>query len=135
MTKLFASKLTTFSVAADGATVSIGVADLNGAPAVLVLPAACLQALVMTLPEMANEALRCKSGDTQLRLVFPLADWTLEKVTDSDRLILSLVTTDGFRASFALSVDELARMAGTALSGEAVPAQHSAASPSGDRAQ
>ncbi len=133
MTTLRASKLTTFSVAADGATVTIGVADLNGKAAALVLPAACLQALVMTLPEMANEALRRKSGDPQLRLVFPVADWTLEKITGGDRLILTFVTSDGFRASFTLSPEELVKIAGTALTGEVTTGPSAAAWPNGER--
>jgi hypothetical protein len=118
MLTLRASKLTTFSVAADGATVSIGVADDRGEPAALVLPSSCLQAMAMSLPEMASQALRLKSGNPQLRLVFPVATWTLERVADSDRLILTFSTRDGYRASFALGVEELVGIVDTAMARE-----------------
>ncbi len=118
MTTIHANKLTTFSVAADGATVSIGVADKGGTDSALVLPTTCLQALVMTLPEMAQQALQRKHSDAQVRLVFPVETWTLETSGAGDRLILTLVTADGFRASFALFLDELVSMVGTALTGK-----------------
>jgi hypothetical protein len=116
MATIHANKLTTFAVAPDGATVSIGVADERGTDSALVLPASCLQALVMTLPEMAHQALKRKHGDPNIRLVFPVENWTLETSEAADRLILTLSTADGFRASFALFLDELVAMVGTALS-------------------
>ncbi len=118
MTTIRAHKLTTFSVAADGASVSIGVADESGSPCALVLPSECLQALVMTLPEMASQSLRRGRGDPDLRLVFPVENWAIESSTEAQRLILTFSTSDGFRASFALFADELLRMATTALGGE-----------------
>jgi hypothetical protein len=118
MTTIRAHRLTTFSVAADGASVSIGVADESGAPSALVLPSECLQALVMTLPEMANQTLRRRHDDPDLRLVFPVESWAVETSTEAQRLIVTFSTADGFRASFALFADELVRMATTALSGE-----------------
>jgi hypothetical protein len=129
MTTLRASKLTTFSVAPDGATVSIGVADDLGEPAALVLPSSCLQALVMTVPEMASQALQRKSGDPKLRLVFPVANWTLERATGSDRLILTFLTTDAYRVSFALSVEELVKIVDTALADEEAGAADAASCP------
>lgn len=118
MTTIHANRLTTFSVAADGASVSIGVADESGAPCALVLPSECLQALVMTLPEMALQTLRRKHDDPNLRLVFPVENWAVETSTDVRRLILTFATADGFRASFALFADELLEIASTALGGE-----------------
>ncbi|HVA12028.1 MAG TPA: hypothetical protein VNF99_02145 [Stellaceae bacterium] len=120
MTTIRASKLTTFSVAPDGASISLGVADDRGAASDLVLPTSCLQALVMTLPEMAQQALRRKYADPAVRLVFPVDNWAIETSQSGDRLILTLATADGFRASFALSTDEMARIADTALTGEAI---------------
>ncbi len=117
MTTIRANQLTTFAVAPDGATVSIGVADEYGEKSALVLPTSCLQALVMTLPEMAQQALKRKHGDAHIRLVFPVENWTLETSETADRLILTLTTADGFCVSFALFLDELVAMVGTALSG------------------
>lgn len=122
MTTIHANKLTTFSVGADGATVSIGVADESGEPSALVLPTACLQALVMTLPEMAQQALQRKFGDPSIRLVFPVENWTLETSDNADRLILTFATADGFSASFALFPGELVKIVGTALAGEEIAA-------------
>lgn len=127
MKTIRASRLTTFSVAADGASVSIGVADDAGAPCALELPASCLQALLMTLPEMASQSLRRKHRNPKTRLVFSVASWTIESSTDAHRLILTLGTPDGFRASFALSAEELAQIASTALTGEEAADASSAA--------
>jgi len=118
MTTIHANKLTTFSVAADGGSVSIGVADERGENSALVLPTACLQALVMTLPEMACKALQRQYCDPQVRLVFPVEKWTLETSNGADRLILTFTTPDGFCASFALFAGELVKMVDTALTGE-----------------
>jgi hypothetical protein len=118
MTTIRAHRLTTFSVAADGASVSIGVADESGRPSALVLPSECLQALVMTLPEMASQSLRRRHGDPDLRLVFPVENWAIETSTEARRLIVTFSTCDGFQASFALFADELLRMATSALGGE-----------------
>ena len=118
MTTILAKRLTTFTVASDGASVSIGVTDERGEAGALVLPTSCLQALVMTLPEMAQQALQRRYGDDQVRLVFPLDNWKLETSDAVDRLILTFATADGFRASFALFLEELVNMAGTALAGK-----------------
>ncbi len=118
MTTIRAHRLTTFSVAADGASVSIGVADESGRPCALVLPSECLQALVMTLPEMASQSLRRRHRDPNLRLVFPVETWAVETSAEAERLIVTFSTADGFRASFALFADELVRMASTALNGD-----------------
>jgi hypothetical protein len=58
MTVIRAKHLTTFSVAPDGSNVAIGVADEDGQAAALMLPAECLRALIMTLPDMMRRALR-----------------------------------------------------------------------------
>lgn len=115
MATILANRLTTFSVASDGASVSIGVADERGEDSALVLPTSCLQALVMTLPEMAQQALRRQYSDNQVRLVFPVENWQIETAEAADRLILTFATADGFRASFALFLEELVDIAGTAL--------------------
>lgn len=103
-------ELLTVSVAADGRTVSLGMADEDRNSVTLVLPAKLLQAFVMTLPEMAQQALRRKNDDPGLRLVFPVGEWKLERAVESQRLILTLTTTDGFSASFGIDVREMARM-------------------------
>src|SRR5262249_24116674 len=127
MATIHATDLTTFAVTPDGDSVSIGVADAHGEPSALVLPTSCLQALVITLPEMAQQALRRKYDDPAVRLVFPVKDWMIETAAQDGRLILTLATSDGFRASFALFAKDLARILNTALAGEAMP--HGEATP------
>jgi hypothetical protein len=119
MATIRATGLTTFAITPDGGSVSIGVADECGEASALVLPTACLQALVMTLPEMAQQALRRKYQDPGVRLVFPVTGWTIETAAEADRLILTLATADGFSASFALFLHELAEIVDTALTGDA----------------
>ena len=131
MITIRANRLTTFSVAADGGSVSIGVADETGAPCALMLPSECLQALVMSLPEMAAQTLRRKHDDPNLRLVFPVENWAVETSTEARRLILTFATADGFRASFALFADELLEIASTALGGEEAPLECALFPPSG----
>jgi len=111
MTVIRGARLTTFEVAADGRTVSINVADEDSAPASLVLPADCLTAMIMTLPEMMRQSLQRRHRDPSLRLVYPVGDWELEASSDPERLILTLRTPDGFHVSFAVSAAELKRIA------------------------
>ena|SRR5215468_7416749 len=66
MTIIRAKYLTTFSVAPDGKSVAIGVADEEGRSAALTLPAECLKSLIMTLPDMMRRALRLQHDDPSL---------------------------------------------------------------------
>jgi hypothetical protein len=81
MTTIRAKQLTTFRVTEDGTSVAIGVSDEEGRAGALVLPAECLGALMMTLPEMARQAMRLQHRDPNLRLVYPLAGWEVERAT------------------------------------------------------
>lgn len=118
MTIIRAKHLTTFSVAADGASVAIGIADEEGQAGALMLPAECLKALMMTLPEMMRQALRLQRGDPTLRLVYPAASWEVEQSTRPKTFIVTLRTPDGFDVSFALTAKDLREIAGSASDGE-----------------
>jgi hypothetical protein len=107
MTIIRATRLTTFSVAPDGRSVAIGVADEKGEAGALLLPAECLKGLTMTLPEMMRRALRLQQDDPSLRLVFPVAAWEVERSTVPGTLIVTLRTPDGFHISFALTAADL----------------------------
>ena len=119
MTTIHAKRLTTFSVAADGASVAIGVADEEGQAGALVMPAECLRALMMTLPEMMRRALRLQHGDPSLRLVYPLTYWEVERSTQRETFIVTLGTSDGFHVSFAMTANDL-RELGEAVSDRVV---------------
>jgi len=114
MTTIRAERLTTFSVAADGSSVSLGVADEEGRAGALMLPAACLKQLMMTLPEMMRQALRLHHDDPSLRLVYPAAGWEVERSTVPGTFIVTLRTADGFHVSFALTAADLSDMANAA---------------------
>jgi hypothetical protein len=110
MTVIRAKQLTTFSVAADGSSVVIGVADERGHDAALMLPTECLQALIMTLPDVMRRAMRLQHGDPSLRLVYPLAGWEIERSTCPGVHIVTLRTGDGFFVSFAVAAKDLSEM-------------------------
>ena len=118
MTILRAKHLTTFTVTKDGAAVAIGVSDEEGRAGALVLPAECLAALMMTLPEMARQAMRLQHGDPSLRLVYPLADWAVERAAQPDTFIVTLRTPDGFHVSFAMQAKDLREIGGAASGGD-----------------
>jgi hypothetical protein len=111
MTIIRAQRLTTFSIAADGGSIAIGVADEEGTPGALMLPTACLKELMMTLPEMMRRALRLQHDDASLRLVYRTAGWEVERSKLAGTFIVTLRTPDGFHVSFALTAADLAKMA------------------------
>lgn len=119
MASIQAKRLTTFSVTADGSSVAIGVADDKGESSALILPADCLQAMMITLPEMMRQLLRQQFRDPNLRLVYPVGGWELEASTEPCKLILTLRTPDGFHVSFAVAPSDLERMAATATLADA----------------
>jgi hypothetical protein len=106
--------LINFVVSPDGSTISINVTDENSKPGSLVLSSECLQSLIMSMPEMMQQALQRRYHDPSLRLVYPLGDWRLETSTEPGKLILTLSTSDGFAVSFAVTPGELRKFANTA---------------------
>jgi hypothetical protein len=111
MTVINGITLTTFEVASDGSMVSINVTDASSRPGALVLPSECLQVMIMSLPEMMQQALRRRYRDPSLRLVYPMADWRVEASTEPGKVILTLATRDGFAVSFVLAAQQLERIA------------------------
>jgi hypothetical protein len=91
--------------------ISINVIDENSQPGSLVLPSESLRSLIMSMPEMMQQALRRRYRDPSLRLVFPLGNWSLETSTEPGKLILTLSTSDGFAVSFAVTPNELKQLA------------------------
>ena len=127
MTILRAARLTTCSVAADGTGVALGVAEADGRETALVLPTECLQALVLTLPDLMRRALRLLHHDPGLRLVYPAAGWEVEESTQPGTLILTLRTADNFHVSFSVTAADLQEIA------EAVPSRGDEGRPTGCR--
>ena len=111
MTVLHASRLTNCSVAADGTGVALGVADEEGRESAILLPTECLKALIMTLPELMRRALHLQHRDPSLRLVYPAAEWEIERSTQPGTFILTLRMPDNFQVSFAVAPKDLEEMA------------------------
>jgi hypothetical protein len=109
-----AAALTTFEVALDGSSVKLNVLDEAGLPASLILPAACVNQLLMTIPRMVETALRNAHGDDSLRFVHPLESFALElagpEAGGESHLILTIETNGGFKASFGASEQVMMRL-------------------------
>ena len=129
MTKTIqASGLTTFEVAPDGEDIALNVVEADGTAASLRMPFACLIQLLMTLPDIQTRALRARHQDPTLRVVYRVGSWALEASNDPAKSILTLITEDGFKASFALLTEDIIDMgeiASRTLSGiSAAPLPH-----------
>src|SRR5215813_10841912 len=116
MTTIHGQQLTTFAVSPDGTSFAIHVSDEEGRPASLVLPAECLSALMMTLPEMQRQCLTRRFDNDSLRVVYPVGDWKVEGGDPAGTVIVTLKTPDGFQVSFGLPAFALLHMATQAAS-------------------
>ena|SRR5690348_2155328 len=110
-----AEALTTFDVASDGSHIRMHLREANGNPAALILPADCLNQLLMTLPSMVQTALSKRSGNDRTRLVHSIDECRLETAELDDhgvrQLVLTLGTGGGFKACYAALADTLASIA------------------------
>ena len=113
--EIHATALTTFAVDPDGGHVRLNVRDQAGQPAALVLPAQCVNQLLMSLPRMLQTALRNSHGSDSFRLVYSLEYFRLEIgehcAERGQQYILTLATDGGFSVSFAGSEDMFAGLA------------------------
>jgi hypothetical protein len=112
--KIFGDRLTTFELAPDGSQFCMNVADETGQSRGLSLPSECLVQWIMTLPEMASQALRMRYHDDSLRIVYPLGAMRVEAAHIEETTILTLGTLDGFAVSFGLTANDLKRLENTA---------------------
>jgi hypothetical protein len=103
-----------YQVAPDGTSFQLNFRDREGRPASLTLPSDCLNALVMTLPHIASQAMQAQYRDDSMRLVHPVGAWRLESSTAAGRMILTLQTPDHFEVSFMVTRQDLAQMLATA---------------------
>lgn len=112
--QIVAEALTTFDVDDEGMFVTLHVRDETGQPASLVLPAHCLNQLLMSMPKMIQTAIQNRYDDAALRLVYPLRHFTFEAGTQDaagvQQFILSLSTDEGFSVSFSAPESKLASL-------------------------
>jgi hypothetical protein len=119
--RIVGKALTNVDLASDGSCVRFNLTDANDRAAALELPLECINQMLMTLPHVINQALRSRHQDRSFRLVFPLGNWRLERISGDRRLILTLATDDGFEVSFAVEVVEIERMQETVNAASAGP--------------
>jgi hypothetical protein len=100
-------ELITYDVASDGSRFRMSFTCSGGKLGSLSLPTECLQALIMTLPRMMRQALRARSGDESLRLVYPADVIRIERSFDPKTYILTLTTPDAFEVSFSLTGQQM----------------------------
>ncbi len=93
-------------IAADGSFFSLQGTDRAGSNWSLSLPTGCLHKLILTLPNIANMALRQLHGDDSLRIVYPAHAITVELASDERTFIVTLRAADGFHVSFGLSGEQ-----------------------------
>src|SRR5262249_30793174 len=110
MTIIRGVQLTTFDVAPDGESVAIHLTDDQGSPSTLVLPSECLNALMMTLPDIVRRALQARYGDPSMRVVYPVGSWSLERSAVPVTVLVTLRTPAGFSVSFGLPPLDLLKM-------------------------
>jgi hypothetical protein len=119
--EIAATVLTTFDVSPDGSSVRLNVLDHTGEPAALVLPAACVNQLLMTIPLIVEIALRNSHGDNSLRFVHPIESFALELAGSAPgrdpRLILTIETVGGFKASFGACAQLMTQLGDTIVDG------------------
>jgi hypothetical protein len=100
--KIEVKTLTTYTIEADGQSVSLNVMDAAGNPATVVMRIDELGTLAMTLPGLIEAALRRQYRDAELRYTYPMGSWKVEAASDPNSLIVTLRTSDGFGVSFAM---------------------------------
>ena len=121
MNEVIRKRLAGCEIAADGSGARISFRTPDGSASSVLLTPESLYQLLMTLPRAISLALKAQHKDRSRRLVFPLSDWQLETAHSSDKLILTLVTSEGFEVAFAVGVNGLAGMLVTADSQAEAP--------------
>ncbi len=103
--------LTTCQVDPTGHSFRIVMEDADGRPASVVLPTDCLRSLLMTLPNVIEQALKARYRDDTLKIVYPMGGFSPQAAAGSDSRILTMTTPDGFKVSFALSPEDAGGLA------------------------
>src|SRR5262245_20375872 len=115
--KIEIGQLTTCEVGTGGDAVRLGFLDEGGNPTSVELSFEQAEAIAMTLPRLLSNALKMRMHSTAARYVFPLGRWAVEDANETDGLIVTLTTTDGFEASYGVPY-EACRAIGWVLSRE-----------------
>ncbi len=107
-------KATTFDVASDGTSFLMNFICRDGGQVSLSLPTESLHGFMMTLPQMMRQALRARGHNESLRLVYPVDNLRIEHSSESNTVIVTLATPDGFEASYGLTGQQVTDFAAAA---------------------
>jgi hypothetical protein len=107
--------------AGDAGEIRMYMLDKDDSGASLLLPADCLQQLLMTVPQMVDKSLQARFGDRTLRFALPLSGWRIEHAHAPDTLLLAIETPDGFKVTFGLTEAISAELGKALLSGHELP--------------
>jgi hypothetical protein len=118
--------LTTCQVDTSGEFLRLNLQLEDGKPSSVTLPIDCVRSLLMTLPGMIELALKARYGDGTFKLVYPAGGWTLQQTTDSQHMILTIQTDDGFKVAFALSPKDAGELASSLVDAETLLSEQSA---------
>lgn len=101
--KIELRELTTCGVRPGGDVIELNFIDETGLRRTLNIPFERAQAIAMTLPQLLTKALRCLTGRTEMRYVFPLTGWRVEAAGDQTSLIMTLAAGSGFEVCFGVT--------------------------------
>ncbi|WP_088344616.1 MULTISPECIES: hypothetical protein [Rhodomicrobium] len=100
-------KLVALEISADGCRLRMGFTQPDGDLGTLNFPVECLQSLILTLPQLMEQALRLRYRDESLRLVYPAQTLRIEQASDGTTFIVTMETSDGFSVSFGLGEKQM----------------------------
>lgn len=125
--KIGVRTLSTYSVGADGDTISLNLVDAEDQNVTLDLSVDQVGMLVMTLPSLIETALRRRFRDASFRYSYAAGACAVEQASDPGALIVTLKTSDGFGVSFTVSrehAQELSRALSLGASSSAPVTAH-----------
>src|ERR1700754_2820863 len=106
VTEVEAPHLTDLELSTDGSYFIMRGIDSHSISWALRVPSGCLQHLILTLPNLALDAMRRQYDDETRRVVYLADSCVTELASDQKTFILTLGTGDGFHVSFGLSGEQ-----------------------------
>jgi len=103
--KLELKTLKTFGAKPDGEVIEINFIDSADKPVCLQMTFGHAQSIAMMLLGLLTDAVRKNVGTDKSRYAFPLGSWWIESTDNSDCLIVTFATKNGFEVSFAIPRD------------------------------
>jgi hypothetical protein len=102
--------LTTCGVKSDVEIIELNFVDSAGAPVCIQMPLGHAQSIAMMILGLLTDAVRKNVGTDKSRYAFLLGNWCLDPADESDCLIATFATKNGFEVSFAIPRDVCGRL-------------------------